>query len=443
MRLQIGVQSGAGRSKTVDASRLVNMYAEASQGKSDIVLHGTPGLVLDATYGTGPIRGIHHMKGTKYTVSGSSLYNSGLLGSVDGSGPVLMADNGTQLVIVTSANTGYVYDTVNGLRQITDADWPGATSVDYLDGYFLFTEPNTGIFFISALNDATDIDALDFASAESSPDNLIRLFVDHREVWLMGEDTCEIWQNTGNADFPFERISGAINEKGIRGRFTVTKTDNSIYWLDRDGIVRRAAEGYNPVRISTHAIEHQIASGSLDDAQAFSYTQEGHEFYALTVPNAGTFVYDAATQLWHERESLNETRWRASGFSRKANVQYVGDFENGNVYTLSLDTYTENGTEQVAEILFPPIQREGQRFVIHSIRLDMEAGTANDPNVMMQTSKDGKTWSNEVWQEFGDVGNYTKRVVWRRLGMFETCHLRFRISSNAKRAVFAAYAEIS
>ena len=445
MRLQISAQSGGGRSKTQDASRLVNMYAEEAGGKSQVMLHGTPGLVLDTTYGVGPVRGIHYMAGLRYVVSGASLYNAAgdVLGAIDGTGKVALANNGTQLVVVTSATTGYVYTVSGGLVQITDPDWPGATSVDYLDGYFLFTEPDSGIFFISALNDALDIDALDFASAESAPDDLVRVFVDHREVWLMGVDTCEIWVNTGSQDFPFERQPGAISEKGLRGKFTVTKNDNSIYWVDRDGIVRRAAEGYSPLRISTHAVEHAIASGDLDNAEAISYVQEGHEFYALTVPGAGTFVYDSATQLWHERESLSQGRWRASGFARNAGVQYVGDYLNGKVYSLDLDTYTEDGTEQVAEMLFPPLQADGERFRLSSVRLDMEAGTANAPNVMLQVSRDGKTWSNEEWQEFGDVGQYTRRVVWRRLGQYDTCHLRFRISDNAKRAVFAAYAVIS
>lgn len=440
MRLQVSTGTTSGRSVSVDASRLVNMYAEASAGKSQVVLHGCPGLALDATYGVGPVRGIFYMNRVRYVVSGNGLYSNSYIGEIDGSGPVTMATNGTQLVIVTSATTGYVYDTVTGLREITDADWPGATGVDYLDGYFLFSEPNSGRFFISALNDATDINALDFATAESHPDDLVRVFVDHREVWLMGERTCEVWSNTGALDFPFERIGGAINENGLGAKFSVTKTDNSIYWLDDDGVVRRAAEGYNPIRISTHAIEYQIAKVPLSSFSAFSYTQEGHEFYVLT-SDIGTFVYDAATQVWHERESIGESRWRASVHTYEG-THYVGDFENGNVYRLDLDTFTENGQEQVAEILFPPIFQDGERFRVHSVRLDMEAGTANSPQVMLQTSKDGKTWSNEVWRSFGDLGEYTNRVVWRRLGLFETCHLRFRISSPAKRAVFAAYAEI-
>jgi hypothetical protein len=268
------------------------------------------------------------------------------------------------------------------------------------------------------------------------------VFVDHREVALFGSETVEYWSNTGNADFPFERIAGAINEKGLRGVFTVTRTDNSIYWVDRDGVVRRQDAGYSPLRISTHAVEESLGRANLDNAEAISYVQEGHEFYCLST-DLGTFVYDAATQLWHERESYGGSRWRAAGYCRRDGLQYVGDFENGNIYQLDLDEYQDNDGHQVAEMLFPPITNDGERFVVYSVQLGMEGGTADDVQVMLQTSRNGKTWSNEAWRSFGDLGEYEKRAVWRNLGQYRDCHLRFRISDVAKRAVFAAYANIS
>lgn len=437
--MRLAYQFAEGRSRTVDAERLVNMYAEAAEG---LTLHNTPGLVLSSALGSGPVRGIEVMGGVRYTVSGNNLYSgTSAVGYIDGSGIVDIAHNGTQLVIVTSAGTGYVYTVSAGLSQITDTDFPPASSVDYMDGYFLFSEMNSGIFFISALNDATDVDALDFATAESAPDNLVRVFVDHREVWLMGTETNEIWINTGATDFPFERQEGAVNEKGCIAKASVAKADNSIYWLDKDGIVRRA-DGYNPIRISTHSIENAISQGTLADAEAFTYVQEGHEFYVLTVPGAGTFVYDAATLLWHERESrtdgVSEGRWRASGYAQSGNTHYVGDYENGNVYTLDLDTYQENGHEMVSEMEFPALRNEGSRFKVNSIRLDMETGVSASPQVMMESSRDGRNWSEESWRDFGDVGEY-KRVIWRRMGLFDAFFVRFKISDNAKRAVFAVY----
>lgn len=450
MRLEVALKSGAGRSKSLSAETLVNLYAEKAPdgAKSNVVLVGSPGLELFAEVGYGPIRGSLAMGGMLYVVSGTSLYsvNAGgvalLLGPVPGSGSVSMAENGTQLCIVANPN-GYIYTVAGGVVTISDTDFPGASSVAYLDGYFIFTRPDSGQFFISALYDGTDFDALDFASAESAPDNTKRVFVDHREIWLFGETSTEIWFNSGNADFPFERVPQAIAEKGIAGAYTTAKLDNSVFWLDNEGMVRRAAEGYTPVRVSTHEIESTIAAGDIANAEAFSYTLEGHESYCLYVPGAGTFIYDAATNLWHSRVSHEETRWRAHTHTYIYGKRIVGDFENGNLYALNLSTFDEAGEPLVAEMVFPPVNMDGERFTVASVQLDCEVGvgleSGADPLVSMQTSHNGVTWGNESFASMGTVGNRRTRAIWRRLGQYRNMHLRFRIADPVKRAVYTAY----
>lgn len=448
MRQQLPLKSGSGRSKPVSVETLVNLYPEKAEegAKSRVTLHGTPGLTAFAVCGDGPVRGMHKMSGVLYVVSGSKLYSVDAfgvvidLGNIDGGSRVSMADNGTQLCVVNGAS-GYIYSVAVGLVRITDPDFPGALSVAFLDGYFIFNSPDGAQFFVSALYDGTDIDALDFATAESNPDPLLKVLVDHRELWLFGDDTVEIWQNVGAADFPFARISGAINEKGISAKESAVQMDNSVVWLDQDGIVRRAADGYTPVRISTHAVEYQISKGNYTAAEAFTYSQEGHEFYVLTVPGSGTFVYDAATQVWHERKSYRKDRWRASTYVRVYNKSLVGDAYNGNIYVLDLDSYTENGDPLISEMIFPPLENDGDRFTLHSFQLDMETGVGGQtsPQVMLQISRDGKVWGNEAWRSFGKDGDYLRRVIWRRLGQHRTAHIKCSISDGAKRGVYAAY----
>lgn len=446
MRKELPLKSGSGRSKPITVESLVNLYPEQSEesAKGRVTLHGCPGLDLFTTCGDGPIRGLHKMANILYAVSGQRLYSvnsSGVatdLGDINGAELVTIADNGTQLCIV-SGSRGYIYSVVGGLVEISDTDFPGADSVAFLDGYFIFN--NSSQFFISALYDGTDFDALDFASAESNPDPLIKVLVDHRELWLFGDDTVEVWQNVGSGDFPFARISGAINEKGLIAKNSVVQMDNSVLWLDQDGIVRRAAGGYAPARISTHAIEYKISLGDYERAEAFTYSQEGHEFYVLSIPNSGTFVFDAATQLWHERKSYLKDRWRVSTYTKAYNKPLVGDIYNGNIYELNLDSYSENGDPLIVEMVFPPVENDGDRFTLHSFQLDMEAGVGGQtsPQVMMQISRDGKVWGNEAWRSFGKDGDYLRRVIWRRLGQHRTAHIKCSISDAAKRAVYAAY----
>jgi hypothetical protein len=443
MQLQISLNSG--QPKQVNAERLVNIYAEESGGKSPVALTGVPGLSLFANLNDKPVRGMSEHNGALYVVTDrlwqvSSNGSATDLGLIVGSGVVQMESNGLQLCIVGS--TSYVWD--GTLHVINDPDFPGADSVAYLDGYFIFSN-GTGQFFISALYDGTDFDALDFASAESNPDPIVRVFVDHREVMLFGTETVEIWANTGGSDFPFERIPGAISEKGLAGRNAIAKLDNSVVWIDQTGIVRRMAEGYSPVRISTHDIERSLAEGEISQAECFAYSREGHEFFVITVPDSGTFVFDAATNLWHERQTFGDTRWRARGHVRLYGQDFVGDYQTGKVYRLDPLRFDENGDLQVAEMIFPPIHAETDRFRAHRVVLDMEHGETpphGESVVRLDLSNDSQDWTTVGYGSMGKTGQRVTRTVWRRLGQHRNLHLRFRISDPVRRTVYAGFAEM-
>ncbi len=278
------------RSVNAADNRMVNLFPEIvpEGGKEAAFLQRAPGLRLLATVGAGPIRGLWAFGGNGYAVSGSKLYKISPayvvteIGDVSGSGPVSLADNGTQLFIACNGPSFIYNDNTGVFQQITDPDFPGAGSVAYLDGYFVFNEPNTQKIWVTSLLEGTQIDPLDFASAEGSPDKIIALIVDHREIWVFGDNSVEVWYDAGNADFPLSRIQGAYNEIGCAAAYSVAKLDNGLFWLGSDargnGIVYRA-NGYTGQRISTHAVEWQIQQYStISDAIAYTYQQDGHAF---------------------------------------------------------------------------------------------------------------------------------------------------------------------
>jgi hypothetical protein len=476
------------RSINAADSRMVNLFPETvpEGGKEQGFLTRAPGLRLLATYGTGPVRGLWSFGGYGYVVSGYEVYKIDsnyagvVIGMVSNIGPVSMTDNGTQLFIACNGPS-YIYNSNTfAFGQITDPDFTGAVTVAFLDGYFVYNEPNSQRLWITSLLDGTSIDPLDFASAEGSPDILISLIVDHREVWLFGTNTVEVWYDSGNALFPLERIQGAFNEIGCAAPYSVAKLDNSLFWLGADargiGIVYRA-NGYSGTRISTHSIEYHISTyGYIGDAIAYTYQQEGHSFYVLTFPTANaTWVYDVATQLWHERAGLIN-----GGFIRhRSNCQMafnskviVGDYVDGRIYAFDQNKYSDDDAEQKwlrSWRAIPPGGNDLKRTAHHSLQLDAEAGvgqggipdlsafdyisTENDalliteddlflvtqfsissftnpqvtnPQVMLRWSDNaGYTWSNEHWRSMGSIGEYSTRIIWRRLGM--TTKLRDRV----------------
>lgn len=380
------------RSVNAADNRMVNMYPEMvpEGGKQPAFLQRAPGLSLRAVVGSGPIRGLWEHGAYVYVVSGNTFYqvNSSFVatvkGAVGGAGPVSMADNGTQIFIAADPN-GYIYNTAtDAFGQISDPDFPGAAVVDYLDGYFVFIEPNSQRIWVTSLFDGTSVDPLDFASAEGDPDNIISMIVDHREVWLFGNNSTEVWYNAGLTDFPLVRVQGAYNELGCAARYSVAKMNNQVYWLGKDfrgqGIVY-VANGYQGQRISTHSVEWQIQQyGSMSDAVGFTYQQDGHSFYVLTFPSAGkTWVYDASTGAWHERAGWNDqwTRYRAATQVFYNNENLVGDYENGNIYALDMGTYDYNGHIQRwlrSWRALTPGANTLRRTAQHALQLDCETG---------------------------------------------------------------------
>lgn len=440
------------RSVNAADARMVNLFPEIipEAGKEPAFLNRAPGLKLEFTAGFGPIRGLWVLAGNLYVVSRDKLYKVTpayvvtLIGTVaNTSGPVSMADNGTQLFVACNGPS-YIYNAnTDVFQQITDADFPGAVTVGYLDGYFVFNEPNSQKIWVTALLDGTSVDPLDFASAEGSPDGVVGIIVDHGQLWVYGTNSIEVWYNSGNADFPFSRIQGAFNELGCAAAYSIAKMDNGLFWLGKDargqGMVYRA-NGYSGQRISTHAVEWHIQQyGDLSDAIGYTYQQDGHSFYVLIFPSADTtWVYDVATQAWHERAGFSNGEFTRHWSNCQAffnNKVLVGDYRNANVYSFDLDDYSDNGSIQKwlrSWRALPTGQNNLKRTAHHSLQLDCETGVGlnlgqgSDPEVMLRWSDDGgHTWSNEHWVSIGKIGEYYRRAIWRRLGM--TLKLRDRV----------------
>jgi hypothetical protein len=443
------------RSVNAADNRMVNLFPEVvpEGGKEPAFLQRAPGLNFLQTIGTGPIRGLwaHQTNGSDFfVVSGNGFYKvtgltatPRLLGTVIGTGPVSIADNGTQLFIAANGPS-YIYNEVTDtFGPITDPDFPGAVTVSYLDGYFVFNEPNSQKIWVTQLLDGTSIDPLDFASAEGSPDGVVAVLTDHRELWVFGTDTAEVWYNTGGLDFPLTRIQGAFNEIGCAAPYSVAKMDNQIYWLGKDargqGIVYRAA-GYMGQRISTHAIEWQMQEyPDLSDAVGYTYQQDGHSFYVLNFPTANTtWVYDVATGAWHERAAFSNGEFYRHRGNNMCNFNgniIIGDYENGNIYTFDLNVYADNGQPQKwlrSWRALPTGANNLTRTAQHAMQLDCETGVGinsgqgSNPQAMLRWSDDGgHTWSNEHWKSMGRIGRFGFRTIWRRLGM--TLKIRDRV----------------
>lgn len=451
------------KSANVMAQTRVNMYLEIlpDKDKTQAVAYGTPGLTLLADLGDTPFRCLQSLGNYVYGVHRGTFYQITTAGVATSKGTLLTTtgrcgiDNNGSQIIVVDGTYGYTYTiATDTFAQIADADFPGADTVTFNDGYFIVNEPDSGRFFLSALYDGTSWDALDFATAESNPDNLVSVVADHGELILLGDISTEFWSNTGNVDFPYTRMSGAAVEWGLAARWSIAKFDNSLIWLAKNRMgkvqVTRLA-GYQPQRVSTFDIENIINSySSVSDATGFSYLHNGHPFYQINFPTAGeSWLYDGASNVWSKMVSSGMTRHRAEIATYFLNRTIVSDNSNGRLYNIDGNEYTENGEEIVSEITTKHVAEGLERIFIHALQVDIEPGVGlatgqgADPQIMLQVSRDGgHTWGAEMWRGMGKIGKYKTRALWTRLGMSRDFVFRFRISDPVKRAILGAYISV-
>lgn len=334
-----------------------------------------------------------------------------------------------------------------------------AVSGTFLDGYFIVVRPSSKTFNISALFDGTSWNALDYGIKEGYPDNIECCWADHEQLWLFGSETTEIWQNTGNANFPLERIPGAFMNHGIRATYSIARLGSyGLAWIGGDQRGQPGAyvaNGYSPKRISTHAVEKAWEGYStIADAIGYSHLWRGHMFWTLNFPTADkTWVYDATSGYWHERGWWNGT---ANGRERGRCHAYcfgkhlVGDYSTGAIYQMSDGQYTDNGTaihwNRTTPYKAQSADASSERYqYFRQFILDMETGIGNSPVISLEWSSDGgKNWAPAVTTTAGASGSTTARVVWRRLGKTNMPNERiFRVSGSdaSKIAMIAADVE--
>lgn len=470
MRIPLTGGAYTAKSITADCQRAVNLFGEPNpqDAAAPVTEYPTPGLTLVSTP---PVaaesRGIYTASnGKRFEVVGSNVYfvdvtqTYTLLGTLTTlASPVSMADNTFTVFLVDGSPNGYNIDlTTNVMTPVTDPAFYGADKVDYVDTYFVFNQPSTQHFYISLSADVA-FDPLDIASKSTYSDTLVTLAVMHREIWLFGSQTTEVWYNTGAADFTFGRMPGVFIEHGCVAKHSVAKIDLSLFWLGSDlqgqGVVF-AGRNYAAERISTYAIEQEFSTyPTLSDAIGFSYLQQGHAFYVLTFPTANkTWCFDVSTGLWHQRGYLNAdgtvSRHRMNCYSFNNGQNLVGDWQTGQVFALDVSNFTDNGQPMLHIRSFPHIAgKDGNRVLFRQFIADMEVGRGlpgdtADPEVRLRWSDDrGASWGNYVFGSIGKVGEFLTSIQYQRLGYARDRVFELSWSAPVKTALNGAYVDAS
>lgn len=415
--IALATRSSPARQGQEGAARLINCYAEeTADGKNPYAVYVCSGLTQRATAAnTGPVRAMIAVNSDLIAVQGRNVvrYDSGfgasIVGGLASDGFVSMAQNrkapNPQIAIACDG----LFDIVeNGVvTEVTDPDLAAAISVASLDGYFI-TFTSDGRFQLSQIDEGTSFDALDFATAEANPDGGVRNLTRNRDAIFFGPKSMEAWQNNGGEDFPLSRVTtrevGCYAAGSAASLTAVQKSGpaiDTIVWAGTNNHGAYAGvmmlSGYDPVKISTYAIDRLIEAEPVPaDIRAFSWSENGHTFYQIS-GTSWTRVYDLTENLWHDRESFGLSRWRASSYAYFSGKHVIGDYSTGTVFEMHSDFNDENGTDLVATVQCPPAHAFPHTLTWNEIILDMVKGVGinststhlANPSVMLDYSDDG------------------------------------------------------
>ena len=464
-RLNFAVESYALQSLPASARRLINLYSEKLPEDSPWpwIIRSTPGLTPAFQLGGGPVYQMNDaLSGRLYIVSGSHFFrlrpeaesgpeDLGEVGAPARGFPTIAV--GTTSACVCVPPRAFVADHSGPMTEITDPAFTqyGASSVAYLDGYYIFTAfENSSRWFCSNLLSGTTFDGLNFAYADTRPNVVRRVIVHRGDVWLLGEGGLEAWYDAGGQNFPFKRRAGSDIAYGCGAPQSVAIIDNSIFYLSYLGIVFRI-NGYQAVRVSTSFIEEWIRNNSdYTLIDACGHTFEGHAFYSVsfngsTAATRRTFVYDCQTERWAERASgLGASDvWLGQSAAQRGQVVLIGSRANGQIYNLDPGSDADNGQILTRIATLPPIWAETDRAFMHRLTLEMQPGIMpKDNRIQLDVSDDGglnyRTRPDGVVA--GVLGDTKHRTAWTRLGSFRQRVLRFTL--NGPCALYGADVEM-
>jgi hypothetical protein len=450
----------------ITAQRRINFYVEQRHeaDRTAFALVGRAGLTAFVTsLGLNTSRGMWAVNTLTapmlFSVHANTLYsinNAGItsvIGTIGtSSGDVSMVDDGTNLMLV-DGTSGYYYNMLvpAGLNLIVDGNFTTSPStVTWQDTYFIVTSNKTNQFQLSTNSNPATWPAVQINFTGSAPGTIRAGIADHSTLMLYTDVSTEFWQDTGSPDFPYALIPGTSQEYGLAAPWSMTKYENSVAGLfhNKMGSVNVSKLlGFTFTQISSHDVDEIISAYPVvADAKAFAYKEGGHPFYLINFPSAGaTHVYDDRMKAWMEFQDPTGANFWGLKFANFNNQLLVSDYRNGNIYKIDPSNFTDNGTPFASEVTSKHIWDDDKYLSIPSIQVDFEQGTGPPgpppPVVDLQVSKDGgNSFTSIGFSSIGMVGQYTQRVIWRRLGRARDWVLKLRVTDPVKRVITGASA---
>jgi hypothetical protein len=434
------------KSLSVSAQNTINFLPQLVDDpitKNKYILNSWVGQKLFAT-AIGVGRGMFYHKSLMYRVCGNTLYSvnsNGVhldLGSIPGTNKCII-DALDDYIIIIADRRAFVWDG-SSLTEITDSDLQSPDSVTVINKQAIFDGDNDQ-FGTSNVGDPFTINGLNYATAESKSDNLVRVYAFEQTVYMLGEISIEQWWNSGVGKPPFDPVQGTAINVGLGGILGICNNKDYIYIFGSDKRIYKL-KGSSKLEITNDVLVEEFAKySSTDDVRLWCMDINGQDYLVACFPTGNkTYVYPEGGQWFQWSSGTHGSRNRADGYVKAYDKHLVEDYQNGNIYELDFDIYNENGEIIVRQRDSAPLDSAifglaGKKVTMNKLILNIEAGVGlisgqgSDPVVMLSFSDDGgKTFSTERWGTIGKLGKFKWSVEWNCLGSFYNRIIRIKVS---------------
>lgn len=453
--LDIASGNRFGRYKKIDASQTFNMIV------SDdwlVPYAGYKNILSQSTDSVGRAIYASHTADSIFIVLGSNAYrvdkdlNCDFIGSLSSSsGDVFVSENNNKQVVFTDYQHMYVYDynTPLGTWKISGTDFsvpfdsPGYVS--FQNGRLIVIDSGTQQWYLSFYNQAsTYVDSIsgDTVSAwsntaryvgpfQTKPDTIqaaVPLPGGGNNILIFGRNVIELWQDVGNALFPYQRQSTFNVDYGCLNSSSIAALENSVMWLaanEQAGATVMIYQGGEVRSISTDGMDFQLSDlTNPSNCTGFLFRQDGHLLYQFTFPDDNlSYIYDLETKLFFTVTDENLNYHIARNVVFFNNFYYFVSLKGGNLYEFGTQytdfQYRADRIEEIPRIrICSPFRLPDQRmFIIKSINFTMENG---QPNEIMKTeyteevqlaTQDGAVLTSQDGKIFISQNNQVNTVV--------------------------------
>lgn len=447
------------RSRPLSSQVTMNLIPEFEiTGISETALISWPGS-KQFSGSAGGDRGMTVFQNTLYHVSGNALYSVSKygvktpIGTISGANRCIFANDGNSLII-TTGSIGYIFSG-GTLSTISDPDFQNGNSCAYLNQQMIY-DGDGGKFQVSSVGNPGDLPSNNFATAESAPDDTIRVFVFNEKLYLFGRRTVETWYNSGVGSPPFDRVNGGTMNIGLSAVHAVSATDSFVYWLGDDrGVYRTSA--YQAENITSIGIGNALESfDDVSDAIMYIVTIDSQNFVVLTLESANkTFVFNERSQSWFQLSTgAQQDRYIGNSYQVAYGKKLIASKKEGGICELDTDVYTDNGEAIIRQRVTSPISgalfgEPGKRLLMSRFQIVMEAGVGlpvgqgEIPQIMLEASFDGgKSWTNQDTVEIGRAGEGRTKIEWYHIESFYDASIRITVSDPVPINIYSAAMDV-